>query len=67
VKAERQPVGVIELARLDGIIANLGRKAAPVVRRLLFARAGFTSELTRLTRTRGDIELIDLDRLYSGT
>lgn len=67
VKAEKQPVGVAELDRLDGIIANLGTRAAPVVRRLLFARAGFTAELTRLARTRGDLELIDLDRLYSGT
>jgi uncharacterized protein len=66
VKADRQPVGVGELDRLDGIIAHLGEKAAPTVRRLLFARAGFTSELTRMVRTRNDLELIDLDRLYFG-
>ena len=67
VKAEREPMGVAQLTRLDEIAAALGRRAAPVVRRLLVARSGFTAELRRSARQRGDVELVDLDRLYGGS
>ena len=33
---------------------------------LLFSRAGFSKDLAALTRSRADIELIDLERLYHG-
>lgn len=66
VKAEREPVGQAQLARLDEIAAALGKRAVPTVRRLLVARSGFTAELRRTVRQRGDVELIDLDRLYGG-
>jgi uncharacterized protein len=33
---------------------------------LLFSRRGFTRDLTRLGKTRDDVELIDLERLYHG-
>jgi uncharacterized protein len=66
VKSERQAMGLAELDRLDELAAALGSKAAPVVKRLLVARSGFTAELTRTARGRSDVELIDLDRLYSG-
>jgi hypothetical protein len=36
------------------------------VRLLLFSRSGFAPELQREGAARGDIELVDLDRLYNG-
>lgn len=66
VKAERQAMGIAELERLDDLARGLGAKAAPTVRRLLVARSGFTAELTRQVRSRADVELVDLDRLYGG-
>jgi hypothetical protein len=45
----------------------MGQRAAPHVRRLLVARAGFTAELRRLARQRSDVELVDLSRLYGGS
>ncbi len=67
VKATRDSVGVAEVHRLDEIVVALGERAAPTVKRVLVARAGFTAELTRAARRRADIELVDLDRLYTGT
>lgn len=66
VKAERQAMGMAELDRLDLIASKLGARAAPSVRRMLVARSGFSAELKRVVRTRADVELVDLDRLYSG-
>jgi uncharacterized protein len=66
VKATREPVGQHELDRLDEIALALGARAGTVVKRVLVARAGFTAELVRESRRRGDIELVDLDRLYGG-
>jgi uncharacterized protein len=66
VKAEKQPMGLAELDRLDGIATKLGDRAGASVRKMLVARAGFSAELRRVSRTRSDIELVDLDRLYSG-
>lgn len=65
-KAGLQPMGVAELDRLDAATAALGSRAAATVKRLLVARAGFTAELRRVARRRGDVELADLDRLYGG-
>jgi uncharacterized protein len=67
VKAENAPMGEAELHRLDEVIGALRTRQAPMVKRLLVARRGFTAELKRTARRRGDIELIDLDRLYDGT
>ena len=68
VKATNEPVGIDQLARLDHIVALLGSaRAAATVRRLLVSRRGFTSELKRLARSRNDVELVDLHRLYRGT
>ena len=67
VKAEREAMGITELVRLDDIARKLGPRAATSVRKLLFSRSGFTSEFRRLVRTRNDVELIDLDRLYNGS
>jgi hypothetical protein len=65
-KAGKTPVGIGELARLDDLVALLGKRAAPDVKRLLVARSGFTSELARLAVCRHDVELVDLHRLYDG-
>ena len=79
VKAESAPIGVGELARLDSIAESLpasgrgatgprpSRRGATEPRRLLVARAGFTSDLQSAARRRGDVELIDLHRLYTGS
>lgn len=66
VKAEQTPMGKAELDRLDEAIAALRARTAPSVRRLLVARRGFTAELRREARRRGDVELIDLERLHEG-
>ena len=63
VKAEHAPVGVAELQRLDEVVAALERGEP---RRMLVASAGFTSELRRQARRRGDVVLVDLTRLYHG-
>jgi uncharacterized protein len=67
VKATREAVGVQQLERLDLIAGALGDRASSAVQRILVARAGFTAELTRKARRRADVELVDLDRLYSGS
>jgi uncharacterized protein len=67
VKATREAVGLQELARLDEIANALGDRGAAIVRRVLVGRAGFTAELQREARRRGDVELVDLDRLYGGS
>jgi uncharacterized protein len=64
VKADGKPMGVGQLERLDRIAARLGDRAAPAVRRVLVARRGFTAELTREAKRRGDTSLVDLDRIY---
>ena len=66
VKSGRQVVGGAELQRLDEVVAELGPRADAETRRLLFAETGFTVELQREGRRRGNVELIDLDRLYRG-
>jgi uncharacterized protein len=66
VKATKDPVGLQELVRLDQIAAALGERGAPLIKRIIVARAGFTAELGREARRRFDVELVDLDRLYTG-
>ena len=73
VKSGIERVGIAELQRLDSIIDTLSAtRSAPHalvrldVRRILVARAGFTVELTRAAARRGDVELVDLHRLYTG-
>jgi hypothetical protein len=49
------------LRELLGTRADVGR-----TRLLLFGKAGFDPAVTEATRTREDVELIDLPRLYEG-
>ncbi len=70
-KATDQRVGEPVLSRLDATVDALAAQRPQVeshaCRRLLFSRAGFTTGLQRVARRRGDVELIDLDRLLAGT
>jgi uncharacterized protein len=66
VKADGSPVGVDQLARLDALAAGVKELATAPLKRVLVARSGFTSELQTAARRRGDVELVDLHRLYNG-
>ena len=74
VKSGIEPVGIKELERLDEAITNLASARSVQVRRMmavppkriLVARSGFTVELHRAATRRGDVELVDLQRLYDG-
>lgn len=68
VKATRSPVGLNQFLRLEHIRALLPPAMSPASPRLLlFARNGFTLELTAAANARDDLELIDLNRLYVGS
>jgi hypothetical protein len=67
VKAFGSPVGLNQLRRLEHIRTLLPAAVTPEdPRLLLFARRGFTPDLTSEAAARPDVELIDLDRLYHG-
>ena len=74
VKSGIEPVGIGELERLDEAIVKLGSARSLTVRRMiavppkriLVSRAGFTVELHRAASRRGNVELVDLIRLYGG-
>jgi AAA+ ATPase superfamily predicted ATPase len=68
VKATRSPVGLNQLERLAHIRTLLPPAMTPAPPRLLlFARHGFTRELTAAAAALDDLELIDLSRLYAGS
>ncbi len=63
---DRRGVGDLErLDRIKELLTELGYEADEAAL-LLFSATGFTSELERTAAGRSGIELIDLDRLYSG-
>jgi uncharacterized protein len=64
VKSSPTPVGLDVLDRLDRIEAALKRDRP--LKKLIVAAGGFTGDLSRRARQRGDVELIDLHRLYEG-
>jgi uncharacterized protein len=67
VKATKAQVGLNQLRRLEHITTLLPASATPTAPRLmLFARHGFTPDLAAEAEFRRDVELIDLNRLYSG-
>ena len=69
-KYTRQAVGPAQLDRLERIrkaIEAQGRADVGVVRYALFSAAGFDSDLRRRVSRRGDVELVDLGRLYTGS
>ena len=67
VKSGQQPTGQTELDRLDRAVALLPPESSDTsVKRILFARSGFTRDLEQAARRRSDVELVDLHRLYNG-
>ena len=67
-KAAMTPVRVRELRRLEhlrGLLPSARVEQPPKL--LLFGRAGFSADLTAEAAARPDVELISLDRLYSGS
>ena len=69
-KYTRQAVGPAQLDRLERIrraIEAQGRADVGLVRYALFSAAGFDSDLRRRVSRRGDVELVDLGRLYTGS
>lgn len=66
-KWHSRPVDVAELRRLEHLRDLLGTAGTTVgTRLLLFSRKGFTADVEREASARGDVELVDLARLYSG-
>jgi hypothetical protein len=66
-KATSDPVGQTQLRRLEHLRDLVPATLAPApARLLLFSRSGFAPELRREAAARGDVELVDLDRLYHG-
>ena len=67
VKSTAAPMGPGQLARLDHLRDLLpGDKAPGPVRLVLVSRSGFAPELASGAGARGDVELVDLERLYHG-
>jgi uncharacterized protein len=68
VKATKWLVGLNQLERLQHIRSLLSVDAiAGEPKLLLFSRQGFTPELAAEARSRPDVALIDLHRLYQGS
>jgi uncharacterized protein len=70
VKAIKSPVGLNQLRRLEHIRDLLPPDAGPdsgQPRLMLFARQGFTPDLTAEAAARPDVQLISLNRLYRGS
>jgi hypothetical protein len=67
-KATNRPRSVGDLQRLERIRVLLVQRGhdATQARLLLFSRTGFTAGLLDAARTRGDVELVNLARLYAG-
>jgi uncharacterized protein len=64
VKSSATPVGIDVLERLDRVETVLKRDRT--LKKLIVAAGGFTGELSRVGLQRGDVELVDLHRLYTG-
>ncbi|MEU9837310.1 ATP-binding protein [Streptosporangium sp. NPDC048047] len=66
-KGTLTPVGLPQLERLEHLRELLpGTRVGSPPKLLLFARSGFTGDLRREADRRGDVELIDLHRMYGG-
>ena len=69
-EAKAKRLGSEDLTRLDRIAELLDARptvsVSSVARRLLFSIRGFSADLQSAAKHRGDVELIDLDRLYGG-
>jgi hypothetical protein len=67
-KASSKPVGVSVLARLERARELLSMRAALAgeVKLAMFSASGFDRALLAVASKRGDVELVDLERLYTG-
>ena len=69
-EAKAHRLDVDALARLDQLADLLASRSgvtlSPTAKRLLFSLEGFTPDLTAAARSRPDVELVDLSRLYEG-
>ena len=66
-KSSENPRSLADLARLERLRGLLAARAdVGRTRLLLFGRSGFETDLSELVRTRADVELVDLARLYEG-
>lgn len=66
-KGTAGPIGIAQLERLEHLRGLLpAAKVGSLPKLLLFARSGFTEDLTRAAQARPDVELIDVKRLYQG-
>ncbi|MFI9845636.1 ATP-binding protein [Nonomuraea sp. NPDC051941] len=66
-KATLMPMDVSQLQRLDHLRALLpDARIGTQPKLLLLARSGFTDDLVEAARGRADVELVDLNRMYSG-
>lgn len=68
-KASERPRSLADLALLDRartLMAASGRADTSKARLALFGRGGFAEPLRREAERRGDVELVDLARLYEG-
>jgi hypothetical protein len=68
-KASVRPRTVADLGRLERaaeLLAATDRAEVTGARLALFGRGGFDRELVALARRRGDVVLVDLERLYGG-
>jgi hypothetical protein len=62
---KKPDLGAVErLEHIRGLLPS--EKVDGVPKLLLFSRYGFTPAVERLAAARGDVELVDLDRLYRG-
>ena len=66
-KGTLTPMDLPHLERLEHLRGLLpSDRVGALPKLLLFARTGFTGRLAELAETRGDVELVDLARLYRG-
>lgn len=69
-EAKAYQLGADALERIDQLADLLAGRSgvtlSPTAKRFLFSAKGFTPELTAAAKTRPDVELVDLARLYEG-
>ena len=66
-KATVKPVDVAQVERLEHLRSLLpDERVGAQPKLLLFSRSGFTDGLRRAASRRGDVELVDLTRIYHG-
>lgn len=66
-KGGEGPRTIHDLRKLERAVQILGQRTdVSRAKLLLFSRSGFDDDVIRAARSRADLELVDLDRLYGG-